>query len=181
MARGADFPVYSGSSVTTEATALNGGTIRVSVRISAGGKPVQLTDEAPVAATQSSTLGVPGSVPRNVCVDSTSSGWSTYLKLPNGSWQYEDGFLPKGHDAAPPANATLARAQASCAALAGCLAITVHDLQSTAKPAVLATVYFKNTTAVTRPAQPQTLSAGSFAFRSVQRALLLLGPKCPYR
>ena len=123
-----------------------------------------------MAATQSSTLGLPGSVPRNVCVDSTSSGWSTYLKRPNGSWQYEDGFLPKGHDAAPPANATLAQAQASCAALAGCLAITFHHLRSTAKPAALATVYFKNTTAVTRPAQPQT----TFASRSVQRALFTL-------
>lgn len=60
---GASFPLYSGSSVATTS-----GTVTVTVQITAGGKPARLTDQAPLSATQSSTLGAPGSIPRNQCV-----------------------------------------------------------------------------------------------------------------
>ena len=149
FARDADFPVYSGSSVATSVDDLSGSsTVVVTVKITAGGKPVQLSTAAPISATQSSTLGVGGSVARNMCVDSSGSGWSTYLKNVSG-WQYVDGFLPKGNDAAPPSNATLAQAKAACAALADCKAITFHDLASTA-PTTPAKMYYKNNTHVMR-------------------------------
>jgi len=60
---GAMFPMYAGSSVSTTA-----GSVQVTVTIQAGGKPVGLTTDAPEAATQSTTLGKPGSVPRNQCI-----------------------------------------------------------------------------------------------------------------
>ena len=90
---GADFPVYTGSTVTSHIVdAVSGGTVRVTVNISAGGKPVQLTDAAPVAATQSSTLGVPGSTPRNVCIDAKNNntgpadcGYPMIVGLMNGA------------------------------------------------------------------------------------------------
>lgn len=66
---GADFPMYAGSSVSTTA-----GSVTVTVAIKAGGKPAALTTDAPAAATQSSTLGKPGSVPRNQCVTAGVKG-----------------------------------------------------------------------------------------------------------
>jgi len=62
----ADFPMYAGSS----AEVAQGGKVTVAIRIkgSLSGRPVKITATAPVAATQSSTLGKGGSVPRNECV-----------------------------------------------------------------------------------------------------------------
>ncbi|CAK0792695.1 unnamed protein product [Prorocentrum cordatum] len=62
---GADFPVYAGSSVAVSQRKI---TVRVAIRGSLSGKPIKITSAAPLAATQSSTLGKPGSVPRNMCV-----------------------------------------------------------------------------------------------------------------
>ena len=61
----ADFPMYAGSSASTAAGKV---TITVSIKGSLSGQPVKLTATAPTAASQSSTLGKPGSVPRNECV-----------------------------------------------------------------------------------------------------------------
>ena len=66
---GADFPMYAGSSSSASASA-----VTVTVQIRAGGKPVALTTDAPAAATQSSTLGKPGSIPRNQCVTAGIKG-----------------------------------------------------------------------------------------------------------
>ena len=60
---GADFPLYAGSEL-----AISGSEVTVTVKIRAAGMPVKLTADAPAAATASSTLGQPGSVPRNRCV-----------------------------------------------------------------------------------------------------------------
>ena len=61
----ADFPVYAKSS----AAVANGRvTVTVAVKGSLTGAPIQVTATAPDAATHSSTLGKPGSVPRNQCV-----------------------------------------------------------------------------------------------------------------
>ena len=60
---GADFPLYAGSEL-----AISGSEVTVTVKIRAAGEPVKLTADAPAAATASSTLGQPGSVPRNRCV-----------------------------------------------------------------------------------------------------------------
>eukprot|EP00908_Phaeocystis_cordata_P008726 Transcript_19422.p1 GENE.Transcript_19422~~Transcript_19422.p1 ORF type:complete len:329 (-),score=91.77 Transcript_19422:118-1104(-) len=67
---GADFPLFAGQSAAVVASASGGATLQVTVRLQAGlsGKPIQITADAPLAATQSSTLGKPGSVPRNQCV-----------------------------------------------------------------------------------------------------------------
>jgi len=61
----ADFPVLAGSSATVA-----GGKVTVTIKIqgSLSGLPIQLTATVPPAAVQSSTLGLPGSVPRNECV-----------------------------------------------------------------------------------------------------------------
>ena len=68
---GVDFPFYAGSKMTQ-----SGATITVTVDIRAGGKPVMLTTDAPVSATQSTTLGKGVSPPRNKCV--TDGIRSTY-------------------------------------------------------------------------------------------------------
>ena len=60
-----DSPVYAGSSVTITAGRV---TVEVSIKGSLSGLPIKLTATATVAAAQSSTLGKPGSVPRNACV-----------------------------------------------------------------------------------------------------------------
>lgn len=62
----ADFPVYGGSSVTEDAS--GNVVVKVEIKGSLSGLPIKLTATAPLAATQSSTLGKPGSVPRNECV-----------------------------------------------------------------------------------------------------------------
>lgn len=66
---GSDFPIFAGSSVLL--TQSSNGTIaeiHVTVAIRAGGRRVQLTTNAPLAATQSYSLGKGPSVPRNRCV-----------------------------------------------------------------------------------------------------------------
>merc|ERR1711865_507625 len=62
---GADFPVYGGSSFQTTA-----GKVQVTIKMigSLSGGPIRITATVPAAASQSSTLGKPGSVPRNKCV-----------------------------------------------------------------------------------------------------------------
>jgi len=62
---GADFPMYAGSSAKVAAGSV---TVTVSITGSLSGLPVQLTAMPPEAAAQSSTLGKPGSVPRNACI-----------------------------------------------------------------------------------------------------------------
>ena len=52
-------------------------------------------------------------------------------------------------EVAPPANATMAQAQTTCATLPDCLAITFHDLSSMA-PTTPVKIYFKNNTHVMR-------------------------------
>jgi len=61
--------MYAGSTVKME-----GGAVTVTVSILADGKKVALTEAAPLAATQSSTLGAAGSVPRNQCVTAVIGG-----------------------------------------------------------------------------------------------------------
>lgn len=61
----ADFPVLAGSFTKTAAGNV---TVIVSVKGSLTGLPAKVTATPPVAATQSTTLGTPGSVPRNQCV-----------------------------------------------------------------------------------------------------------------
>jgi len=65
---GADFPFFAGQSLSSAADAALGTKLTVTVKIEAGGKPCPLTTAAPLAATQSTTLGKPGSVPRNECI-----------------------------------------------------------------------------------------------------------------
>ena len=48
--------------------------LTVTVKIEAGGKPCALTTDAPLAATQSTTLGKPGSVLRNECITYKCAG-----------------------------------------------------------------------------------------------------------
>ena len=76
-AGGPDFPLFAGSAVSSSqssqsTTTVDGGSssteIRVTVAIRAGGNKVQLTADAPHAATQSYSLGKGLSVPRNRCV-----------------------------------------------------------------------------------------------------------------
>lgn len=62
----AEFPLYAGSAANVD-----GANVVVTVQIragGAGGAAVKLTTDAPVAATQTSTLGKGVSVPRNQCV-----------------------------------------------------------------------------------------------------------------
>ena len=99
----ADFPVYAGSSATIAA-----GKAMVSVQIkgSLSGRPIQLTATAPPAAVQSSTLGKPGSVPRNECV--TMLGYPRlpcdcgypyiYGKLANGTTTFLNATSSVGAD-----------------------------------------------------------------------------------
>jgi hypothetical protein len=63
---GADFPVYAGSARVTAPS----GHVAVAVQIKGwlSGRPLPITASPPTAATQSSTLGQPGSVPRSECV-----------------------------------------------------------------------------------------------------------------
>eukprot|EP01052_Picozoa_sp_SAG31_P000329 SAG31_NODE_10_length_40133_cov_27.863041_15_plen_644_part_00 len=60
-----DFPLYAGSQMSQ-----SGNVVTVIVSIRAGGQPVSLTTDAPLAATQSTTRGASDSVPRNECVTS---------------------------------------------------------------------------------------------------------------
>jgi len=85
----ADFPVYGGSYGTvTDGRAV----VMVAVKGSLSGLPIKLTATAPQAATQSSTLGKPGSVPRNECV--TILG---YPRLPcDCGYPYIYGSFPNG-------------------------------------------------------------------------------------
>jgi sialate O-acetylesterase len=53
---------------TNTVTQTAGGTVSVTVKIEAGGKPCKLSTDAPLAATQSTTLGKGVSVPRNECI-----------------------------------------------------------------------------------------------------------------
>jgi len=62
----ADFPVYAGSSATSDAS--GNVVVRVVIKGSLSGQPIKITATAPATATQSSTLGKAGSVPRNECV-----------------------------------------------------------------------------------------------------------------
>ena len=62
---GVDFPLYRASAVTQQGTTV---TATVAVQAGVSGAPIALTTDAPAAATQSSTLGQPGSVPRTQCV-----------------------------------------------------------------------------------------------------------------
>lgn len=68
----AGFPLYAGSKASVKA----GGIVTVTVAILASGKPVALTTRAPLAATQSTTLGRPGSVPRNECITAGGTMYS---------------------------------------------------------------------------------------------------------
>ena len=63
---GADFPIFAGSSATVSAAGVV--TVSVAIKGSISGEAVQLTATAPLAATQSSTLGKGISVPRNECI-----------------------------------------------------------------------------------------------------------------
>lgn len=66
---GSAFPLFAGQAVTTNTvTQTAGGTVSVTVKIEAGGKPCKLSTDAPLAATQSTTLGKGVSVPRNECI-----------------------------------------------------------------------------------------------------------------
>lgn len=66
---GSAFPLFVGQAVTTNTvTQTAGGTVSVTVKIEADGKPCKLSTVAPLAATQSSTLGKGTSVPRNECI-----------------------------------------------------------------------------------------------------------------
>lgn len=85
----ADFPMYAGSS----AEAAHGKvTVTIAIKGSLTGRPVKITATAPAAATQSSTLGKAGSVPRNMCV--TMLG---YPRLPcDCGYPYIYGKFPNG-------------------------------------------------------------------------------------
>ena len=95
---GADFPMYAGSSAKLAAGHV---TVTIAVKGSLTGNPVQLTATPPTAAEQSTTLGKPGSVPRNACV--TMLG---YPRLPcdcgypyvlDSSYLYYIPFIPFIH------------------------------------------------------------------------------------
>lgn len=62
---GSAFPMYGGSKMTSAAGKV---TVTVSITAGPGGKAMALTDTPPLAATQSTTLGKPGSIPRNKCI-----------------------------------------------------------------------------------------------------------------
>jgi hypothetical protein len=63
---GSDFPLFVSQAVTANTvTQTTGGTVSVTVKIEAGGAPCTLSTAAPLAATQSTTLGKGVSVPRN--------------------------------------------------------------------------------------------------------------------
>jgi hypothetical protein len=64
--------------------------LTVTVEIEAGGKPCPLTTDVPLAATQSTTLGKPGSIPHNQCITHTctsvrAASLAPVLLSPNAS------------------------------------------------------------------------------------------------
>lgn len=99
----ADFPVYAGSSFVVTSGHV---TVTVSLKGSLSGRPITLTAVAPRAAVQSTTLGLPGSVPRNACV--TMLGYPRlpcdcgypyiYGKFANGSATFLNATVTIGTD-----------------------------------------------------------------------------------
>ena len=61
---GTDFPMFAGSELVVAAD----GALEVTVAVRARGEPTSLTTDAPIAATQSSTLGVGADVTRTECI-----------------------------------------------------------------------------------------------------------------
>ena len=100
------------------------------------------------------------------------SGWHTYLKQADGSYEHRLGWLVGGGDVAPAAPLNFSAASAACSGLKRCLAFTFHN-PSGARPAKPVTTYLKDQTTL-MPDDPQRPGGIPYSFGGKPEEVLML-------